>query len=1510
MHPPISESSEQSGEVPEGVDGTMIDDRQPNVSPAGAAVTPRDEIVDEVATIELNHNVRSEGLPLSNGQSDKVVAEDSVQIVPPVSDGVPSIDESGQSTVDAFLEAQSRMSITSFSEEEQVKGKAETNDGLTPALSGEHDTTPDLNGTATTITESLEESSGPTPGTGLIVTTTAEQQPTDAGAPTTDLSSSSEPSPAKNRRKEDSKCKCRCDPDCDCDCTCSDPSHCYCRHEKCEKSCGRHKGRNLIVSIDGTSNQFGKNNTNVVELHSRIVTGDGMQLKCYLSGIGTALPPSPLMLSYWKVKFGNWIDLAIAWRFARIIQEAWFSRGAYQVRTLAGMIHTLGLLEAGNKTMIPYAYDLYTMAGGDCYVLFFPNSECLTRVAGTDHNKIVNNFKRSFSYEDVRVHFVGAWDTVSSIGVLRQKPLPLSNTTSHVCFFRHALALDERRVKFIPEYLKLDADTSDLEETKFQAPIDKRDVGLKGSKSHTAVEKKDDSQCQDDDTLRIGAEPQPTVTETTHAEGMRQDDDNERTGAEQQPRVSETTHAEGILKSKEVWFAGTHSDIGGGYRRNITLDNAGIPLLWMENEASRTGLILRAREEGIDWKWDALASEQPTESLTPFPWYLFEDLPIASWEHLHDNVQELRWTFHESCTWIWLSKLVQDSHVLRLDFIPNVLEFSYCNWLKEPFTKFHLSGDFPSISIQNGVMSGKLTRAAIWLCIFFCMLFARIIMGETGCVAIWLLRFDLYIVLAPYFLPGMGFTLMPHQGRGRTIQKGQLIHASVAFKNKYTPLASLRDFDWSQLTGKGRVKGGMIVDISWSESPELRGRLEMDLFDASLVKETINHFLETSFQAAEKRQLLHRLSFIARSRDGAETVAQHTGSLIQILARSIIQSSDNTLSVLDLARGEGPAREQDSAGYLGALSAECLAHVVRNAQNMEQHFQSLKNVIEPAAAQLQNYLDSKSVDSDSRGYADLLLCILAASGACKDMSQTISSQKGLARNLAVLLRDEVLSTSAARALSAALNEIPDMTESEDPDWKPDACKALLEMLQDAAMNRDSRNAAFQCLSILEQSDHLLKHLVQCLDQPRSEVKRRFFFILSLGTALDGRRTALQDAIQEIGLLTQLLQIVHDTDEHICVRLMASDMLATLLSNGRLYHCNVIDIAILCEMLFSPQVPDPNKLSKKAALHQCDATESDGVAMYIFRENAEKIVYLLKTIGSNAGKAHTIRWLVSCLKYIDDDVLKEIRKLEATRGLASQLFELIQASQGRLLMEQTLAHSLYGCVLDLALSKSQAPGVRLSAFDALYEWSRSISSELLVKSATVQKLVDLISSPASEEWPSIKDACLSCNGLKDSLAQNWPISSYHPANLAMEILLVLSRDDDLREAITEGKPFAAIISVLSDRHGRYAPAIRKSAAYFVEYMADHERACKEMLESDIIVPLLDLHEEFVKEGTYYQYTRDALGALKGSGKIFSELSSLSTVNPPITTADKWLENQSEDLRSRYERLKQDEYVYGW
>ncbi|EIN03680.1 hypothetical protein PUNSTDRAFT_28594, partial [Punctularia strigosozonata HHB-11173 SS5] len=290
-------------------------------------------------------------------------------------------------------------------------------------------------------------------------------------------------------------------------------------------SCGSpKKGRNLVVCIDGTANQFGMKNTNVVELYSRLVK-DGEQLAYYDSGIGT-YAKERFSLHYVAQVVDHTIDLAIAWNFEEIVLKAYewlsenyqeddriflfgFSRGAYQARVIAGMLQKVGLLEKGNNRQIRFAYELYRAAtahekrGSDDKQPTQSDVEQITRIKrllrkimrespaddleshpitvqekerstpgrpgkkdslwekflkkwkgkASSAEDLCKHFKLTLSRQNVKVHFVGAWDTVSSVGVVRNRTLPETTTgMSHVCAFRHALALDERRVKFLPEY--------------------------------------------------------------------------------------------------------------------------------------------------------------------------------------------------------------------------------------------------------------------------------------------------------------------------------------------------------------------------------------------------------------------------------------------------------------------------------------------------------------------------------------------------------------------------------------------------------------------------------------------------------------------------------------------------------------------------------------------------------------------------------------------------------------------------------------------------------------------------------------------------------------------------------------------------------------------------------------------------------------------------------------------------------------------------------------------------
>ncbi|EMD37020.1 hypothetical protein CERSUDRAFT_155454 [Gelatoporia subvermispora B] len=312
---------------------------------------------------------------------------------------------------------------------------------------------------------------------------------------------------------------------------------CGCMHQK--------SVRNLVVCIDGTSNQFGVKNTNVVELYNRLEKSEN-QLTYYNSGIGTYATPSWRSLSWWMQVAGHKFDLAFAWRFERILLGAYewlsenynqgdriylfVSRGAYQVRAISGMIERVGLIHKGNRDQIPFAYELYAATK-------HPSD---TDSSGNTTIEKCKRFKATFSRRNVKVHFVGVWDTVSSVGIVRDKTLP--DTTAgmgHVCYFRHALALDERRVKFLPEYA-------------------------------------------------YGGVGPPTL------------DDNHM---------------------KEVWFAGSHSDIGGGKVENSDMNQFGPAIRWMSYEAIGYGL----KVEPFQGKWKNVT---PSRSLSLLWWFL-EVFPIT-----------------------------------------------------------------------------------------------------------------------------------------------------------------------------------------------------------------------------------------------------------------------------------------------------------------------------------------------------------------------------------------------------------------------------------------------------------------------------------------------------------------------------------------------------------------------------------------------------------------------------------------------------------------------------------------------------------------------------------------------------------------------------------------------------------------------------------------------------------------------------------------------------------------
>lgn len=204
--------------------------------------------------------------------------------------------------------------------------------------------------------------------------------------------------------------------------------------------------KNIVICVDGTGNEFGETNSNVVKLYSTLNCDDARQLAYYHPGLGTMGSPYALSsLSRWLTKtaglaFGYGLSSALEDSYTFLMEnyEAGdsiylfgFSRGAYCVRALAALIHMFGLVRRGNEPLVRYALKAFKK-----------------KKKSSSDFAIAAKFKATFS-RSCPIHFVGVWDTVSSVGWLYDPlVLPYAAKNPDILIGRHAVSIDERRSAF------------------------------------------------------------------------------------------------------------------------------------------------------------------------------------------------------------------------------------------------------------------------------------------------------------------------------------------------------------------------------------------------------------------------------------------------------------------------------------------------------------------------------------------------------------------------------------------------------------------------------------------------------------------------------------------------------------------------------------------------------------------------------------------------------------------------------------------------------------------------------------------------------------------------------------------------------------------------------------------------------------------------------------------------------------------------------------------------------
>ena len=339
--------------------------------------------------------------------------------------------------------------------------------------------------------------------------------------------------------------------------------------------------KNIVICADGTGNTFHTNVSNVVRLVKALRLNDRTrQIVFYDQGVGTkerdirvakefaesggrpglhilSPPKTPRALPSCLTRT---LGLGFGFGLAKNVAEMYgalvscyedgdclylfgFSRGAFTVRVLAGILHRCGLLRPEHRDRFWRAFQLY-----DRHYEHIEKRDELEQLRAR-----VDTFKSRFA-RDCHVHFMGLWDTVKSYGFIVPKSLPHLRHNASVKTVRHALALDERRCYF---------------QATSWGGVDDPEY--------------DDSRPCDS----------PDVT--------------------------------------EAWFAGSHSDVGGGYKAGPS-GLARPPFTWMVDEARPYGLEFDDRE------LECVRREFPPERMVHDSlkawWWLCELLPRIELENI------------------------------------------------------------------------------------------------------------------------------------------------------------------------------------------------------------------------------------------------------------------------------------------------------------------------------------------------------------------------------------------------------------------------------------------------------------------------------------------------------------------------------------------------------------------------------------------------------------------------------------------------------------------------------------------------------------------------------------------------------------------------------------------------------------------------------------------------------------------------------------------------------------
>ncbi|RCI09499.1 hypothetical protein L249_3861 [Ophiocordyceps polyrhachis-furcata BCC 54312] len=396
--------------------------------------------------------------------------------------------------------------------------------------------------------------------------------------------------------------------------------------------------RKLVLCFDGTGNKFhgDESDSNILKIFRMLDRTAADQYHYYQPGIGTYVVSGSLSHTGVKARINSWYtkakDSAVGSSFDQHVVGGYrflmrfyvpgdeiymfgFSRGAYIARFLAEMLDHIGLLSHGNEEMVKFAWKAFAQwqsrRGRD---------EEAAKKANALHDYI-RGFRETFSRPVGRIRFLGLFDTVNSVprfetAWMQRSKFPYTARSS-ARVIRHAVSIDERRAKFRQDLMYQSRPTADRHRHRHRrhlhlhhhhhhhhhhlhdlfGPLRR---SIDGHRPAAAAEEEKGRQKQQQQEhhqhkRRLSASNSryaPYRPRSAHNQMLTVSDVGDAMSCASMPTSDAGPDDEPDEQDiDEVWFAGGHGDVGGGWEAlDGRKSTSHVPLAWIVREAIRAGL--------------------------------------------------------------------------------------------------------------------------------------------------------------------------------------------------------------------------------------------------------------------------------------------------------------------------------------------------------------------------------------------------------------------------------------------------------------------------------------------------------------------------------------------------------------------------------------------------------------------------------------------------------------------------------------------------------------------------------------------------------------------------------------------------------------------------------------------------------------------------------------------------------------------------------------------------------